>query len=570
MSSKVFILALDGATFDLIRPWAAEGKLPLFARLMQTSAWGEIESTTPPITPVAWLTFATGKNPGKHGVYNFFNPVRDDYTAITPISTTTNTEMTLWDLLSQRGRDVCILNVPMTYPPRAVNGCLYAGMPMPMGDVQYSYPADLHAELLAHGWDLSRNAGFSQGTYAEFFDYLKELVTHRTSATLHLMQSRPWDLFMIHHLETDQIAHMYWRFWENEASDHPLHHAMLHLYQHVEAQIERILNQLPADASLVIVSDHGMGPVHYHLHLNNWLLQEGFLHWRSTLSTHLRRLTYRLGFNPTNLYRRIPEPVLKRLTLGQTRAEFAQIQREVRTTAGQKSLVKQWFSKLIQLPFLYLADLDWEHSQAYSGDTTQAGLLYINLQGREPHGIVAPGEEYQRVREDIRARLYAWINPVTGDKMVQRVCFREELYQGHQVENAPDIIAFYQEPDYESRKGAIFLSTNPIEPIKNAYATHRLMGMTMIAGPAIQPGPIQTKLTLTDMAPLILYLLDEEIPEEFDGRLPEELLKPEQLARRPPRWNNAPTTLTQENEAQLSASDQAKILDQLRNLGYVA
>ncbi len=540
MSSKVFVLALDGATFDLIRPWAAAGKLPLFAQLMQESAWGEIESTTPPITPVAWLTFVTGKNPGKHGVYNFFDPVRTDYTAITPISTTTNTEMAVWDLLSQQGRHVCVLNVPMTFPPRPVNGELYAGMPMPMGDLQYSYPPDLHDELLAHGWDLRKNAGFSQGTYEEFLQYLQDLVTTRTEATLHLMQTRPWDFFMVHYLETDQVAHMYWRFWENESPEHPLHDAMLTLYQHMEGQMARIQAQLPADATLVIVSDHGMGPVHCHLHLNNWLLQEGFLRWQDNFSTRLRRFTYKLGVSPTSIYRRIPESLLKRLTLGQTRAEFAQIQREVRTTAGAKSLVKHWFANLLRLPFLYLSDIDWARSQAYSGDTTQAGLIYLNVRGREPDGCVAPGEEYERLRAKIRDRLYGWVNPLTGQKMVARVCLREELYSGHQLANAPDLIVFYHETDYESRKGAIFLSTNPLEPIKNAYATHRLMGMLMVTGPAIQPRLLDEKLTLTDMAALILYLMDEAIPEELDGRFPAELLQTAHLAAHPPTLRDYP------------------------------
>ncbi len=245
LSNKVFVLALDGATFDLIRPWAEQGKLPLFSKLMAESAWGELNSTITPITPVAWLTFMTGKNPGKHGVFNFFRPIRSDYAAVTPASATVNTESTLWELLSQRGRNVAILNVPMTYPPKPVNGSLFAGVPMPTGEMQFSYPPELHEELMSHGWDLRKNASFSQGTYEGFLDYLKELVVMRTDATLYLMKNRPWDFFMIHHFETDQVAHMYWRFMENEAESHPLHNAMLQLLQCVEEQMARIIQALP-------------------------------------------------------------------------------------------------------------------------------------------------------------------------------------------------------------------------------------------------------------------------------------------------------------------------------------
>jgi predicted AlkP superfamily phosphohydrolase/phosphomutase len=427
----------------------------------------------------------------------------------------------------------------------------------------------LYTELLDHGWDLRRNADFSHGSYEEFFEHLLDLVRVRTEATLHLMESRAWDFFMVHYLETDSVAHTYWRFWEYEGPDHPLHDAMLRLFQTVEGQMQRIFDALPDDATLLVVSDHGVGPVHYHLHLNNWLLQEGFLHWKDNVSTRLRRLTYRLGFNPTNFYRRIPERLLKRLTLGQMRAEFAGIQRQVHTVDGKAVQVKRWLAALMRTPFLYLSDIEWRTSQAYSSGTTQAGLIYINLAGREPDGPVQPGTEYEAVRQAIRARLYTWNNPFTGKKMVDRVCFREELYQGHQLDDAPDLIVFYQDEDYEDRKGAVFLSTNPIEPVKNAVATHRLMGMLLINSPAVEIGPIQSHVTLADMAPLIFYLLGEAVPTEFEGRLPTELLKPALLVARPPQAIDTPTSVTTPAAEGLSASDQEKVLEQLRRLGYL-
>lgn len=570
LSNKVFVLALDGATFDLIRPWAEQGKLPLFSKLMAESAWGELNSTIPPITPVAWLTFMTGKNPGKHGVFNFFRPIRNDYAAVTPASATVNTESTLWELLSQRGRNVAILNVPMTYPPKPVNGSLFAGVPMPTGEMQFSYPPGLHEELMSHGWDLRKNASFSQGTYEGFLDYLKELVVMRTDATLYLMKNRPWDFFMIHHFETDQVAHMYWRFMENEAESHPLHNAMLQLFQCVEEQMARIIQALPQETSLLMLSDHGVGPVHCHLHLNNWLINEGFMHWKSSWSTKIRRIGYQIGLNPTNLYRRIPEAILQRLTLGQTRAEMARVDREVRSVGGGKSLVRQWFSTLMRMPFLYLNDIDWSKSVAYSGDTTQCGMIYLNVAGREPQGIVNPGIEYVELRERIRERLLRWMNPITGTKMVERVSFREDVYSGHQLESAPDIVIYYNEHDYESRKGALFLSHREVEPVKNAFATHRQKGMVLVHGSAIVPGEIQKDIDLMDLPSLILYLLNEEIPKDFEGRLPVELIDPSTFVQLPPRFGDATALSSHEHGSpELSADDNAIILEQLRRLGYI-
>ena len=72
--NRIFLLGWDGATFDLIRPWVAQGKLPNIARLMETGVHGPLRSTIPPWTFPAWTSFMTGKNPGKHGIFDFFAP----------------------------------------------------------------------------------------------------------------------------------------------------------------------------------------------------------------------------------------------------------------------------------------------------------------------------------------------------------------------------------------------------------------------------------------------------------------------------------------------------------------
>ena len=125
---KVLVIGLDGATFDLIKPWVDMGYLPTLARLLREGAHGELSSTIPPMTAPAWTSFSTGVNPGNHGLYDWI--ARDEGTySFSPTTALNCKAPTIYSLLSDAGRRVCTLNVPMTYPPLPVNGAVISGLP---------------------------------------------------------------------------------------------------------------------------------------------------------------------------------------------------------------------------------------------------------------------------------------------------------------------------------------------------------------------------------------------------------------------------------------------------------
>ncbi|MCB0005568.1 MAG: alkaline phosphatase family protein, partial [Anaerolineales bacterium] len=136
---KAFIIGIDGATFNLIKPWAKAGHLPNLARLMAGGAHGNLMSTLPPVTSPAWPTFMTGCNPGKHGVFDFIQPSGADFSLV---NATKIKQPTIWQRLSQAGYRVGVLNVPVTYPPQPLNGFMVSGILSPKG-VDISFPADL-------------------------------------------------------------------------------------------------------------------------------------------------------------------------------------------------------------------------------------------------------------------------------------------------------------------------------------------------------------------------------------------------------------------------------------------
>src|SRR4030042_6947088 len=138
-NARVIVMGLDGATFDLILPWVEQGYLPTFKRLMKEGAWGELESTTPPLTGPAWSSFITGKNPGRHGIYDFVKRNPQGYQWQT-INATHRDGMSLWRLLSDHGRKVVVFNVPVTYPPEAVNGVMISGDLPPRKAPDFIFP----------------------------------------------------------------------------------------------------------------------------------------------------------------------------------------------------------------------------------------------------------------------------------------------------------------------------------------------------------------------------------------------------------------------------------------------
>ncbi|HEM60718.1 MAG TPA: phosphodiesterase, partial [Chloroflexi bacterium] len=146
LKSKVLVIGLDGVPLSLIRAWAEEGKLPTFRRLMERGVVGDLRSTIPPTSGPSWSTFMTGKNPGKTGIYDFLYRREGTY-SFPPVNASRRDGVAIWKLLSDQGRTVGVVNVPMSYPVEKVNGYMISGWMTPYSAQDFSYPQDLWREL---------------------------------------------------------------------------------------------------------------------------------------------------------------------------------------------------------------------------------------------------------------------------------------------------------------------------------------------------------------------------------------------------------------------------------------
>ena len=141
---KVVVIGLDGATFDLIKPWVDDEKLPNIGNLMKKGVWGNLKSVIPTLSAPAWVSFMTGKNPGKHGIFDFVVYSDSSYLSEEEqpsiVSSHSFKDKTIWDILSPYGKRVGVMNVPITYPPREVNGFLISDFMTPPSAEVFTYP----------------------------------------------------------------------------------------------------------------------------------------------------------------------------------------------------------------------------------------------------------------------------------------------------------------------------------------------------------------------------------------------------------------------------------------------
>lgn len=548
--TRLLILGLDGATFDLIKPWAAEGKLPTLARLMQEGVVGDLESTLPPVTSPAWPTFMTGKNPGKHGVFDFIRPRAGSFDMVN--ASQIHSKL-LWEILSEAGYSVGVLNVPITYPPRKVNGYLVPGLLSP-DQGKTVYPADLlkpyEAEL--GKYRLTPDVQYKPGNEDEFIADIHDLIETQLRYALRLMKDRPTDVLMLHFLASDNGSHALWRFMDKT---HPRYDAALsarygdalqQLYQHLDRAVAEVLNQAQAGESspglnVIVMSDHGFGPLHRTINLNILFLEKGLLHLKSKVSTQARWWAFRNGFTPATAYK-----VLSRLGLQNITAK---VSRKARNEMVGK--------------FLSFEDVDWSKTIAYS--MGHVGQIYINLQGREPQGIVA-ATDYPAARQKVSEVLNALTDPATGRSLVDRIIPREEAAQGPYADQGADLHLILD--GYKTIAFPLFATEGRVlsPQIRGDSGCHRLHGILIASGAAFARSAAVNRPRLIDLAPTILHILNVPVPEDMDGRVLAETLVPELRARSTQVGAAAAASLAQ---VDFTDEEQAEVEERLRALGYL-
>jgi len=550
---KVLVIGLDGVTFDLLGPWIEAGELPHLQKLMQHGAWGPLRTTLPPISSSSWSSFVTGVNPGKHGLVDFVYPGADSY-KVTMINATSRRTRAVWNWLNDAGLQVGLLGIPTTYPPEPVDGFMIGGFLSPGPDSEWAYPPELKAELRGELGEflLAPDERYRSSRHLDrFLDDLSASVENRTQAALYLMRNKPWDLFTVVYWDTDMVQHETWRLLDPAHPRHDPAEAAAHreqilaFHRQVDADVGRLLQEAGPETLVMVMSDHGFGPVHSFFLTNNWLADLGLLQFKRTPGTRLKRLLFHLGYTPLRMFR-----VAKALGL-------ASLRRKVRF---------QQSAGLLNRLFLSFDDVDWSRTRAFS--IGSFGQIYVNLAGVRPQGIVQPGREYEELKEWIAAQALALHDPRTGQPLIDHVYRRQEIYDGPFVDRTPDLIVRTRGWQYMAFGHADFGSNRLVEPIVGLSGHHRPDGVLILAGAGARPGVQLQGASILDLAPTILHALGVAVPRELDGRVLAEAFDATSLLARPVAYSDQNIYKDGAPAPSLSDEEMEKVQDKLRGWGY--
>ena len=554
MSKRLLVIGLDGASFNVLDPLIERGDLPNLARLIDSGARAPLETTFPPITAVAWSSFMTGKNPGKHGIFEFVRLDKGTKRELA-VNASFREGPAIWDLLAACNRQVIVHNFPCTYPPQALNGLMIADFMTPRGRRDFTYPASLLEELEAKfgPYRLHLSQTYAGGKAQGVLDELNDELEYKARVTEYLMTQYEWDAFFQYFWGTDRIQHELWHIFDDSHPRHDPREAqefrekVFAYFRRVDEIVGRLI-ELAGDEVLVwVASDHGFGPAHKYCSFNIWLLEEGFLRLKRDVKTRLKKAMFSLGITPENAFK-----VIKKLPLGRLRPS--------RGASNEAST-----SRMLSTFFLSFNDVDWSRTEAFSKGNY--GQIYVNLKGRETSGAVEKSD-YDSVCGRIVERLKALKDPRTGGPWARDVFRREDVYDGPRVGDAPDIAFLPVDMRYLPLGNADFTSNKFMVDAFGISGSHRMHGVMIGNAPMVKPGIRLDLARIYDIAPTLLYLMDSPLPAGMDGRLLKEIISEEYLRDHPVIYEEE-TGAPRQSAVAYSDEENAEIIESLKNLGYI-
>lgn len=274
---RVFLLGLDGTPYGLMQDLFAKGAMKNLAEIAGKGSIRQMSTTVPDVSSVAWTTFMTGVNPGRHGVFGFVDLKPGTYTNYYPNATNVRSPC-LWHLLGKEGKRSIIVNMPSTYPAQELDGALIAGF-VAIDLERATYPKSLVPWLQKIDYRLDVDASQAGTDKDKFIEDLYTSLANREQAFRKLMREERWDLFAAIVTGTDRLHHFLWDAYE--AEDSPYHSAFLDYYRKVDAMAGRLYETLGKETAFLALSDHGFGRLRRDVYVNRWLEENGYLAFAS-------------------------------------------------------------------------------------------------------------------------------------------------------------------------------------------------------------------------------------------------------------------------------------------------
>ena len=492
------LIGVDGLAFRIIQPLIERGELPNFRRLQQEGCEGVLESKYPPLTPPAWISLSTGMKPARHGVYDFwaYDEQQEPGVAREPrVQTKRKGEKAIWNILSDYGKQVVVMNVPMTYPPEAVNGIMISGYMTPSSDTEFTYPSAFKDELKRVVPEYEIELDFNKiyvGKAEEHEQRLIDATLHMTEQRIklltYLLDEKPWDFFYVGFVGPDRLQHPLWKQITSFDSD------AIEYFRRLDAALGLILDKLGSDDTLFVVSDHGFQGATTVFDINEYLRSKGLLVLKEGFQQQKAKVGRLARFKKT----------LNRLGL-------LTLARNAKKALARTGIVKRNVSQKDK-PLLDDKDIDWEQTLAHvpSHSGYSGGYTDIFLSDK------LSDEQIAELCDDLKQQ----VHPETGKPLVDAL-YTEEVYgkgpfapgERHLLVLPTDSITF-----------RMHLGSKQFwNELPKVHGTHQKDGVLYAYGQGIKRGFKAPNAEIYDVVPTILRSMNLPLPGTFDGHVLDEL-----------------------------------------------
>ena len=530
---QTLFIGLDGATYTALNPMIEQGVMPFLKRFIEGGVHAVLNSTPHPFSPPAWTSVITGRNPGNHGIFDWVRiDPGDDYPQYTIATSRDVKAETIYSIAHRNGVRSISLNFPFMFPPRPVDGYIVPAFVPPRHLRRFVHPPSLYEQLKAlPGFDAKtllldlddeRESlqVLPEEEYASWIRFHIQREMQWTSIVLHLMKTDPCAFTSILFDGVDKLQHIFWRFidpalfpeaptpWEVEIRD-----LCLEYFRKIDGHLEQIVSAAGPEARVFMISDHGFTDTREIFYVNTLLHQHGLLEWADK---HAKVDTEGRQMNDGN-----------------------------------------------QSPVILF---DWEKTSAYALTAGSNGV-YLKVASK-PGEAGIPADKYIEFRERVVQILLDARHPQTGLPIVKDVLRRDAIFPGDENHRLPDLTLQLHDYGFIS----ILNSDVIVKPRSEIAGTHHPEGVFFGRGPGIPNGRRLDAFSIMDIPSLLMYSMGLPIPDEFEGRFPAEVFLPEALTANPVRTGNPtikPETFFENKDVDIGDSEEEKILDRLRALGYI-
>ncbi len=531
MSAKprVLIIGPDGYTWHICQMLIAKGVMPNLKRLIDNGCHGNLESVIPFETSPAWSSFQTGCHPGKTGIFAFHSYIRNEH-KIHLNSFADNKMPSVWELLSQAGKKVISINMPVSSPPPKVNGIMIPGLMCPGLSPDTVHPSEVYDKYI------KPNKEYMIVNYDKCDDFTsiteQSIITEkaRCRLALDLMKDHDWDVFSFQLQSTDQMQHIVWSAFDESAKGYSLENqnTVIEFYKACDDIIGELMEAVGDDVLKLVVSDHGFCKLEGVFCANVWLRDRGYLQVKPD--------------REKTSWEKTKDKVPPLKFMARQYGEFRKMMRKAGSTPV--------FSFVDYDNMRRLIDLDHTTALCLGG---MSGIVYL----------LGDLDQRKNLSEKITSELMDEFGPGSDEHVINKIHKGVELYgPDADIDLIPDLIIEYCD-GYESRrspKGRAYVDRDI--PTGHQRGTHALNGILVAQGQGVNK-QIKTHGKLVDIAPTVLAYLGVDVPKQMDGKVLQELFA------NPLNVNIVDGGGDSQLRVDYTDEEQARVEQQLSNLGYM-